>query len=96
MARPVGSTALRAAAASLAVGFVVTYAFAWYDLIENGHAGGGLGAVPESVGYWFGSVLPYWWLPLLLFVVGSVALAVLWRAAFVRVPVGGARCNPPL
>ena len=84
MPRPVGSIALRAAAASLAVGFVVTYALAWYDLIGDGRAGGGLGAVPESVGYWFGSVLPYWWLPLILFVAASTALAVTWHAVATR------------
>ena len=78
---------MRAVAASLAVGFVVTYGLAWYDLVRNGRVGDGLGAVPESFGYWLGSVLPYWWLPLLSLVVVSTALAVLWRATVARTGV---------
>ena len=84
MRRSLGSTALRAAAASLAVGLVVTYGLAWSDLVANGQADGGLGAVPESVGYWFGSVLPYWWLVLVLFVVASTAIVVVWHATSTR------------
>ena len=84
MRRPLGPFAARVAAASLAVGVAVTYGLARYDLIGNGRVSSGLGSVPESVGYWFGSVLPYWWLPLLLFVAVTTALAVLWRKATTR------------
>ena len=84
MPRSVGSTALRVATASLTVGLVVTYSLAWYDLVANGRVGSGLGAVPESIGYWFGSVLPYWWLPVLLVVIVSAVLAAAWSAAATR------------
>ena len=65
------------------------YAFAWYDLIGNGRAGGGLGAVPKSIEYWFGAVLPYWWLLLLLFATAMTALAILWRTVAGRTGARG-------
>lgn len=80
MRRTVGPTALRAAIVGLAAGLVVTYGLAWYDLIANEEVGGGLGAIPQSVIYWAESVLPYWWLPLLLLALVSAGVASMWAA----------------
>jgi len=62
------------------LGVLISYAFGWVDLINNEWLTGNvITDLYKSVTYYFGWVLIYWWLYI---VVGSVILAILTTASY--------------
>ena len=54
---------------------LTTYYFAWDDLRNNDKLTGNLGKdIMESIDYWFGWVLPYWWL---IIIIGTFVLSLI-------------------
>ena len=76
---PTSSFTLRVAGLALAIGVALTYGLGWIDLLRNGQverdAASVAAAIPESVGYWLTSVLPYWWFLIVCFVTSLTVLA---------------------
>lgn len=63
---------------SLLLALGLTYVGAWYDLGKNAQVTDPTEVFLKSLIYWADSVLPYWWLPVMLFVVASGVAGALW------------------
>lgn len=62
------------------LGILISYAFGWVDLINNGWLTGNiLKDVYKSITYYFGWVLIYWWVFILI---GSLLLALVTSIIF--------------
>ena len=64
----------------LLLGVLISYGFGWFDLVNNGWLTGSIiKDISKSISYYFGLVLIYWWIIIL---VGSLVLSLITVAAY--------------